>query len=73
MTPTTIPAINNNLILFVIRAREWNYELCAELGGWTSTDVLKRAYGAMGETPKLNGLKKAMGEEIDENQREFKW
>jgi len=56
-----------------LRASGWNYKLCASLGGWKSTYVLERAYGSMGETIKLNGLKKARGEKIEETKHEFKW
>jgi len=56
-----------------LRAGDWNYDLCASLGGWKSTYVLKRAYGEMGLDPKINGLKEAMGLPVEKEKYELKW
>jgi integrase len=44
-----------------LKATNYNYELCASIGGWKSTKTLKKHYGEIDEVSKLNGLKKAMG------------
>lgn len=56
-----------------LRASGWNYDLCASLGGWKSTYVLKRAYGKMGVDAKTDGLKKAMGLPVTEETHELRW
>jgi len=43
------------------------------LGGWSSTYVLKRAYGEMGYDPKINGLRKAMGLPVKIETNELRW
>lgn len=55
-----------------LRSCDWNYELCASLGGWKSTYVLKRAYGEMGLDPKIRGLKKAMGLPVEKVIKELR-
>jgi len=54
-------------------ASDQNYELCASLGGWDSTDTLKRYYGEMGEKPKVRGLRKTMGLKVEEEIHELRW
>jgi integrase len=49
-----------------LASANWNYELTASIGGWGSSHTLKRHYGAIGTDPKINGLRKAMGEKIEE-------
>lgn len=49
-----------------LKATDYNYEACAELGGWLNTLVLKRSYGKMPESAKINVLARAMGEPVDE-------
>jgi len=56
-----------------LRSTDWNYELCAELGGWDSTYVLKKVYGEMGFHPKISGLKRSMGMPIKEETYELRW
>jgi len=56
-----------------LRASNWNYELCASLGGWVNTMILKKHYGEMGIDPKLDGLREAMGIEIKKEKRELRW
>jgi len=54
-------------------ATNWNYELCAQTLGWEDTRTLKKCYGAMSELKKEKALRKAMGEPIKENKKEFKF
>jgi len=56
-----------------LKASNYNYELCASLGGWKNTQILKKHYGKMGETARENGLLKAMGETIVEEIRPLEW
>jgi len=44
-----------------LHASDWNYELCASIGGWKDTSTLKKHYGKMSEDAKERGLQKAMG------------
>ncbi|MBA7490157.1 hypothetical protein ES702_00692 [subsurface metagenome] len=43
-----------------LHASDWNYELCASIGGWKDTGTLKKHYGKMSEDAKERGLKSAM-------------
>lgn len=56
-----------------LSASNWNYELCAELGGWKTTHRLKKHYGAMGVDPVINGLKEAMGITVPKEIKELRW
>jgi hypothetical protein len=56
-----------------LRATNYNYELCASLGGWKNTAILKKHYGQMGEIARENGLLRAMGEIIPEEVRPLEW
>ena len=56
-----------------LNASNWNYELCASIGGWISTSILKKHYGGIGMEPKLRGLRKSMGLEIREEKHELRW
>lgn len=56
-----------------LSASNWNYELCASLGGWATTHRLKKHYGAMGRDPMIDGLKNAMGITIPKEVRELRW
>jgi len=56
-----------------LRATNWNYELCGSVGGWESTITLKRHYGEMDKTPKINGLMRAMGLPIRDEVIELKF
>ena len=56
-----------------LAATNWNYELCGSVGGWDSTITLKRHYGEMGEKPKNDGLRKAMGLPVEEITIELRW
>lgn len=55
-----------------LSASDWNYELCASLGGWKSTKILKEVYGEMGLNPRVRGLKKSMGLGVEEERHELK-
>jgi len=57
----------------LLDATDWNYELVGSILGWKDTRTLKLCYGAMGETVKERGLRKAMGEPIEEVKKEFKF
>jgi len=56
-----------------LASSNWNYELCASLGGWISTSILKKHYGKMGLHPKIVGLKRSMGMPVEEETYELKW
>ena len=43
-----------------LSATDWNYELCASVGGWKDTGTLKLSYGKMSEDARRRGLRKAM-------------
>lgn len=46
-----------------LKATDYNYELCASVGGWKSTKILKKHYGEMSEDARIHGLSVAMGVE----------
>ena len=54
-------------------ATDWNYEMIATIGGWKNTQILKQAYGEMGRSPKIRGLRKAMGLHVEEVKKELIW
>lgn len=54
-------------------ATNWNYELVASLGGWKTTEVLRRNYGEMNNDVKRDGLKEAMGLEVKKEIRYLRW
>ena len=56
-----------------LHASDWNYELCASLGGWKDTGTLKKHYGEMSEDAKERGLQKAMGLEPEDVTYELRW
>jgi len=56
-----------------LHASDWNYELCASLGGWSSTNTLKEHYGKMSEDAKIRGLKKSMDEKVEDVTYELRW
>jgi hypothetical protein len=49
-----------------LHATDWNYELCASIGGWKDTGTLKLSYGQMSEDAKRRGLRKAMGLPVED-------
>ena len=49
-----------------LHASDWNYELCASIGGWKDTGTLKKHYGKMTEEAKERGLKKVMGLPVED-------
>lgn len=49
-----------------LHATDWNYELCASIGGWKDTGTLKLSYGKMSEDAKRRGLRKAMGLPVED-------
>lgn len=57
----------------LLDATGWNYDLVASILGWKDTRTLKACYGEMGEGVKINTLKKAMGEPIDEEPQIFRF
>jgi len=56
-----------------LHASDWNYELCASIGGWMDTGTLKKHYGEMSEDAKERGLKKAMGLPVEDVTYELRW
>lgn len=56
-----------------LHASDWNYELCASIGGWKDTSTLKKHYGKMSEDAKERGLQKAMGLPVEDVTYELKW
>jgi len=57
-----------------LSASEWKYELCASLGGWKSSGILKKHYGEMSNEAKVIGLRKAMGLPVKEKEiKLLKW
>lgn len=56
-----------------LHASDWNYELCASIGGWKDTSTLKRHYGKMSDEAKERGLKKAMGLPVEDVTYELRW
>jgi len=56
-----------------LNASDWNYELCASIGGWKDTGTLKKHYGEMSEDAKERGLQKAMGIPVEDVTYELKW
>jgi integrase len=56
-----------------LEASDGNYELCASLGGWVSTHILKKHYGEMSVGSKIRGLRKAMGLPVEEIKYELRW
>ena len=56
-----------------LHASDWNYELCASIGGWKDTGELKKSYGKMSEEAKDRGLQKVMGLEVEDVTYELRW
>ena len=54
-------------------ASDWNYELCASIGGWKDTGTLKLHYGKMSEDAKRRGLRKVMGLPIEDVTYQLRW
>lgn len=57
----------------MLEATNYNYEIVASIGGWKSTQTLKKHYGEIGDKKRIKSLKKAMGENIEETKHEFKF
>lgn len=72
---TTIPVhiFRHTFAQDCLDSTDWNYEMVATLGGWKNTTILKQAYGEMGRSPKLRGLRKAMGLPVEEVKKELVW
>ncbi len=49
-----------------LHATDWNYELCASVGGWKDTGTLRLSYGKMSEDARRRGLRKAMGLPVED-------
>ncbi len=56
-----------------LHASDWNYELCASVGGWSSTTTLKEHYGEMSEEARMRGLKHAMGQIVEDVTYALDW
>ncbi|MBA7490904.1 hypothetical protein ES702_01447 [subsurface metagenome] len=57
-----------------LKATNYNYELCAEIGGWKNTDTMKLSYGEIDEETIETGLRKIMGLPVIEKEPRFlKW
>lgn len=56
-----------------LTATNYNYELCASLGGWKSTLILKKHYGEMDEQVLEDGLKEAMGIQVKKEIKYLEW
>lgn len=72
---TTIPChiFRHTFAQDCLDATDWNYEMVATLGGWKNTKILKDAYGEMGRSPKIRGLRAAMGLPVVKVETELKW
>ena len=57
----------------MLEATNYNYEIIASIGGWKSTQTLKKHYGEIGDIQRIRALKKAMGEKMEEINHEFKF
>ena len=57
----------------MLEATNYNYEIVASIGGWKSTQTLKKHYGEIGDIQRIRALKKAMGEKMEETNHEFKF
>ena len=56
-----------------LHASDWNYELCASIGGWRDTGTLKKHYGEMSDDAKERGLQRAMGLEPEDVTYELRY
>lgn len=57
-----------------LKATRYNYELCAEIGGWKDTNTMKLSYGEMDEDTIQDGLRLIMGLPVEEKEKRFlKW
>jgi hypothetical protein len=54
-------------------ASDRNYELIAALGGWSSVDTMKNAYGKADKASKRRGLRKIMGMPVEDITYELKF
>jgi len=54
-------------------ATNWNYELTAQVLGWEDPRILRKCYGSISESQKHMAIRKAMGEPIKENKKEFRF
>jgi len=56
-----------------LHASDWNYELGAEIGGWSSTETMKKCYGKISKDAINRGLRRAMGQTVEDVTYELKW
>jgi len=57
-----------------LKATGYNYELCAEIGGWKDTGTMKLSYGEMDEDTIQDGLRLIMGLPVKVKEKRFlKW
>lgn len=56
-----------------LRASNWNYEIVAELGGWSTSEELKKSYGKIGGDVLNRGLREMLGLKVDKEKYELRW
>lgn len=56
-----------------LESTDMNYDLVAELGGWDSSDTLRRHYGKINKSAKRRGLREMMGLPKIDVKRELRW
>lgn len=56
-----------------LHASDWNYELCASIGGWKDTGTLKKHYGEMSEDARERGLTRVMGLPVEDVTYVLRW
>jgi len=56
-----------------LHASDWNYEMGAEIGGWSSTETMKKCYGKISKDAISRGLRRAMGEVVEDVTYELLW
>jgi len=56
-----------------LHATDWNYELCASIGGWKDTNTMKLSYGKMSRQAQQRGLMRMMGLNPPDVTYELKW
>ena len=54
-------------------ATDLNFDLVAELGGWASSDTLKRHYGKISEDARRRGLRHMMNLPVEDVTYELRW
>jgi len=57
----------------LLDATNWNYDLVASILGWKDTRTLKACYGEMGDSVRIRTLKIAMGLEVQQKPKPFRF